>query len=242
MRDDNMEPWEGHDDGPPGFAEEILRELNEPPIVPAPADRHDDRLPFDRTRVSVLTLVRYGRQYWNHEALLAQVMPEIYRRDYSQYVTDVRELQRRWECLNRIDKTIRWPRTAIAEQHQALDGRRFQGCPQGMLGFFGYHVGRSRGLLMSVRHEILDYMYTGRLPIINDDSYTRKWGEPNTGKRLRKLSSTIAYLARNAQANENADYADAVSEWAADLQYLRRVYFRPDENPEHDWEWPVVGP
>lgn len=109
-----------------------------------------------------------------------------------------------------------------------------------MLAFFGYHVGETRGLIMPVRHSILDYVFKGRLPLVNDQAYTRLWGEPLSAQRLKKLCMTIAYLARNAVAQENASYHTAISEWAADLQYLKRMYFRPYDNPDHDWDWPDI--
>lgn len=109
-----------------------------------------------------------------------------------------------------------------------------------MLAFFGYHVGVTQGLIMSVRRDILDYIYKGRLPLVSDEAYTRSWGEPSSGQRLKKLASTLAHLARNAMAKENRNYETAISEWHADLQYVKSMYFRPYDNLEHDWDWPDI--
>jgi hypothetical protein len=240
MNSDSDHDSHDHDEDVPSLAEEILRELNEPPVTPAPANRLDDKLPFDPARVSIRTLLRYGNEYRNHEPLLAQVMIELHSRDCTPHQAEVRALQRRWEYLVRVAQPARWPDSAIEREDRAFHGRCFQCGAQGMLAFFGYHVGRTRGLLMPVRHQILDYIYKGRLPTVTDEAYTRSWGQPCSPERLKRLSSMIAYLARNAQANENADYEEAISDWDADLRYLKSAYFRPAENPDHDWDWPML--
>ena len=119
MNSDSNHDGHGYEEDGPSLAEEILRELNEPPIVPAPSNRDEDTLPFDPARVSLRTLIRYGHEYRNHEPLLAQVMPEIRARDYSQYAAEVRALQGRWEYLVRISQPVRWPESAIAKEHRA---------------------------------------------------------------------------------------------------------------------------
>jgi len=228
-------------DDSPSLADEILRELHESPIVPAPANPEEDRLPFDPAKVSLRTLMQHANQYRNHEPLLAQVMVEILGRDHSAYQLEVRALQWRWQYLVRIAQPATWPDSAIEREEKAFHGRCFQCGDQGMLAFFGYHVGMTQGLIMPVRRSILDYIYRGRLPLVSDVEYTRSWGEPCSSHRLKKLASTLAHLARNAIARENPNYATAISEWEADLQYVKSMYFRPHDNPDHDWEWPRVS-
>lgn len=240
MNSDNAHDDHGPEEDATSLVEEILRELNEPPIVPAPSSRDEDKLPFDPARVSLRTLIRYGHEYRNHEPLLAQVIPEIRARDYSQHVAEVRALQGRWEYLVRISQPVRWPESAIAKEHRAFSGQCFQCGQQGMLAFFGYHVGKTRGLIMPVRHHILDYIYKGRLPTVNDVSYTQTWGAPCSARRLKRLAFMIGYLANNARANVNADYETALEEWDADLRYLKSMYFRPYDDPDHDWVWPAL--
>jgi hypothetical protein len=230
----------GDEEEVPSIVDEILRELNDLPIVPAPADRDEDKLPFKATQVSLSTLLRYAHEYRNHEPLLTKVMIELLARDYSLYQSEVRALRRRWEYLVRISQPVRWPESAVAKEHRAFNGQCFQCGEQGMLAFFGYHVGKTRGLIMPVRHHILDYIYKGRLPTVNDVSYTQTWGEPGSARRLRRLALMIGYLANNARANTNADYETALTEWDADLRYLKSMYFRPYDNPDHDWVWPTL--
>ncbi len=205
----------------------------------APGD--DDSLPFVPQQVSLGTLLKYAMRYRNDEPRLARVMLEIRDRDYSQHKEQVRALQWRWEYLVRSLQPPRWPDTAMAREDTSFAGRCFQCGEQGMLAFFGYRVGTHRGLLMPVRHHILDYIYKGRLPIVNDEAYTQTWGDPGSSHRLRRMASMISYLARNAMAHDSANYETAISEWEADLQYLKKMYFRPHENPDHDWDWPVLS-
>lgn len=231
---------EGDDDDITRFIRDILRELNEPPVVAAPRDRTADRLPFTPSQVSLRTLLLYAKEYRHHEPLFSRVMVELLSRDCSAHKQEVRDLEEHWRYLVRSSQPTRWPESAIQKEGQAFDGRCFQCGEQGMLAFFGYHVGATRGLLMPVRQHILDYIYKGRLPFVNSAEYTRSWGEPSSARRLERLASMIAYLMRNAIAKQNASYADAVSEWAADLHYLKRMYYRPATNPAHDWDWPSV--
>ncbi len=51
---------------------------------------------------------------------------------------------------------------------------------------------------------------------------------------------TLSHLAQNAQAKENANYETAISEWEADLRYIKSMYYRPYDNPEHRWDWPEI--
>lgn len=205
------------------------------------SEKHEDSLPFNLAKATLATLLKFAMRYRNDEPRLAKVMITIRERDCSEYREQVRALQWRWEYLVRQSQRPRWPACAIEKEERAFRETCFDCGEQGMLAFFGYHVGETRGLVMPVRHSILDYIFQGRLPLVNDEAYTRSWGEPLSAERLRKLCSTIAYLARNAIARANPNLHTAVSEWEADLRYLRQRYFRPHENPDHDWDWPDIG-
>jgi hypothetical protein len=199
-----------------------------------------DWVPINPRTASLQTLLHYANQYRNDEPRLAKVMLELLSRDLSEHKREVEGLRLRWAYLVRSTQPVKWPDTAIAKKDRAFDGRCFQAGENGMLSFFGYHVGVTQGLVMAVRHEILDYIYRGNLPLVCDEDYTKSWGEPASSKRLKKLSGTLARLAWNAMAKEAQDYETAISEWAADLRYLKSMYFRPYANPEHAWDWPAV--
>jgi hypothetical protein len=198
----------------------------------------DDELPFDPKKESLRQLLAHGRRYRDDEPRLAMVMQEIRQREHSQFKAEVRALQWRWEHLVRELNSTTWPDTAIRDEEDAFTGEYFDCGAEGMLSFFGYHVGVAKGLVKPARERILRYVFNGRLPLVNDEEYTRSWGEPGSAKRLKKLFMTLTNFARQAQARDNPNYADAISEWQADLRYLHRLYFRPYGNEEHDWEWP----
>jgi hypothetical protein len=198
----------------------------------------DDELPFDPRKATLRQLIAHGRSYRDDEPRLARVMQEIREREHSQFKAEVRALQWRWDELVREMYSTDWPDTAVRNEEEAFTGEYFDCGAEGMLSFFGYHVGVTEGLVKPARERILRYVFNGRLPLVNDEEYTRSWGEPGSAKRLKKLFTTRRNFARNAQARGNPNYADAISEWEADLRYLRRLYFRPYGNDEHGWEWP----
>jgi hypothetical protein len=200
----------------------------------------DAPIPFEPSTASLETLLRFATEYRNDEPRLSQVMPELLSRDCTPDELQVRALQWRWHYLVKLTRPLRWPETAVARQNQAFGGRLFECGEEGMLSFFGYHVGVSAGIIMSVRRDILDYIYKGSLPLVSNETYTQSWGPPESSQRLKKLSQTLAHLARNALGQQNPNYETAVSEWEADLRYIKSMYFRPYLNPEHNWEWPVV--
>lgn len=200
----------------------------------------DAPIPFDPSTASLKRLLQFANDYRNDEPRLSQVMPELLGRDFAAYGIEVRALQWLWMYLVRCSRPLAWPETAVALHGQAFGSRLFECGADGMLSFFGYHVGESKGLLMSVRRDILDYIYRGNLPLVSDEKYTRSWGTPASPQRLKKLAMTLTHLAQNAQAKENPNYETAVSEWEADLRYIKSMYYRPYDNPEHRWEWPEI--
>jgi hypothetical protein len=201
---------------------------------------NDAPIPFEPSTASVKTLLRFAMDYRNDEPRLSQVMPELMERDFSPYDVEVRALQWRWQYLVRCARPLRWPDTAVALQSQAFGGRLFECGADGMLSFFGYHVGETSGLIMSVRRDILDYIYRGNLPLVSDAAYTQSWGPPASPQRLKKLAMTLSHLARNALAKENPNYETAISEWEADLKYIKSMCYRPYDNLGHRWEWPEI--
>ncbi len=213
-------------------------------VFPGSSDRTDpipeDWVPFKPQTATVATLLQFAMQYRNDEPRLSKVMLELLSRDWSQHREQVRALQWRWEYLVRTTQPPRWPSSAITKRERAFLGNCFQCGDHGMLAFFGYHVGVTQGLVNAVRRDILDYIYKGDLPLVSDEAYTQSWGSPSSPMRLRKMATTLAHLARNAMAKENRNYHTAISEWAADLRYIKSMYFRPFDNPEHDWPWPEV--
>lgn len=92
----------------------------------------------------------------------------------------------------------------------------------GMLTAFGYHVGRTNGVRAELRRLILDDIFSGVLPPLNNASYMRQWGGPAQSGRLKKLANTLAALARNEKGRK---LELAPSQREADLDYLYGKYY-----------------
>jgi hypothetical protein len=127
-----------------------------------------------------------------------------------------------------------WPKEARETADVALSATVFFHS-KGMLSFMGYQVGRVSSLTPLRRRKILDYVYRGVLPSVNDRHYMNEWGEPKASRRLRKLANTLAALARNARRRRSKSWHQAIADWEADLAYLKDRYY---DRRRRDWHWP----
>jgi hypothetical protein len=104
----------------------------------------------------------------------------------------------------------------------------------GLLRLSGYRVGMMRGKPKSERQRILNFIFLeDDLRDVNDEEYASEWGPPKSAPRLKKLSDTIASLARNAKRSPG-NYAQAVEEWEEDLAYMRSTFYER----WGDFPWP----
>ena len=126
-----------------------------------------------------------------------------------------------------------WPTTVIqggggSELH--VDALKL-----GYLRYLGYAVGRL-GKAEDVRHELLSKAYqTRRLPRVFPVGYRKEWGGPSSSSRLHKMADSIATFCRNGRRRPH-DMDIAVSEWEADLEWLRTTYYEG----RYQFEWPSV--
>lgn len=121
-----------------------------------------------------------------------------------------------------------WPSTDAQLGDGQIDDSYFQ-YHQGLLGFMGYRVGES-GIGQTQRHDLLDAVYSGRLPTLNSKEYMSEWGEPSTGQRLKKVAESIAAFVRNAKRRNPQRMSLAISEWESDLSYMKERYYRHSLN------------
>lgn len=129
-----------------------------------------------------------------------------------------------------VSKPFNWPSTyAIHTENNLPEFRWHQ---VGMLNAVGYKVG-SEGLSVAERISTLKQVYVQTLPEVDSQKYMSEWGEPLTGKRLRKLSYTIASLVRNAKRRKSANMQVAIEHWEADLNWLKLEYYTSTT-----WSWP----
>ena len=94
-----------------------------------------------------------------------------------------------------------------------------------MLGFLGYHVGKTEPTRRDFRRCVLEYVFECHLPPLNDRCYFLEWGQPGTTQRLKKLANTLAALTRNAKRRDAVSYARAIGDWEGDLDFLRERYY-----------------
>ena len=127
-----------------------------------------------------------------------------------------------------------WPAEAEQGALQALNSEGFFHAT-GMLKFMGYGVGRKAALSADRRRAILNYVFMGHLPPVNDTHYMQEWGRPKSNRRLRKISNSLSAFARNARRKKSSSWNHAIANWEADLAYLKKRYY---DKRVRDWKWP----
>lgn len=101
----------------------------------------------------------------------------------------------------------------------------------------GYRTGKTNGMPAKHRQEFLDFFFRNPLPSIVKKYHGDDYGEPGSEKRLQKMANVIAANCRNFKKNDRDKFGVAISEWEADLYYLKRSYYKAGSFP-----WPPVEP
>lgn len=209
----------------------------------------DDR---DYANATHEALVEYAHDNWDDDGVLSKVniqfMSEREPESWAYLEDEVREIQKQLISLVRKqfpgsgepvkDGHVEWPPQALQSRSVALKADCYW-YEYGVLSFMGYHVGESSSLSAEQRRRILDYVFSERIPNVNDPAYMAQWGDPGSAKRLRKMADSLATFARSAKLNTHADKTMAVFEWESDLAYLKRTYYR--FGTTHPWKWPSTG-
>ena len=89
------------------------------------------------------------------------------------------------------------------------------------LTFYGYRVGKTRGLGERQRRDIIRYVMRARLTDPLARTYQVNWGRPLTRQRRNAIISHIDKLA--AQRGSRRGYEVAVAEWMADSDWASNV-------------------
>jgi hypothetical protein len=166
-------------------------------------------------------LASYSKDHWDEPDELQLVLAELkYRRRKSALLVREQVIERLVELS---EEAFIWPRTVMLPSSEALDGDQFA-VQQGLLSSIGYRVGQ-QGAYSHERRDILDQVYNRRLPQVHSAEYMSEWSEPKTATRLRKLAYSLAALTKNAKGRATPMLAKAISEWEADLEYLRVKYY-----------------
>ena len=93
----------------------------------------------------------------------------------------------------------------------------------GMLSFYGYRVGRTRGKMQDHRRKTLIKIYQEQnLPIIGSLLYVKEWGEPQSPERLQKMKNCLAGFLNGD--HYSGDMKRAFQEWEDDLKWLEENF------------------
>lgn len=98
-------------------------------------------------------------------------------------------------------------------------GQQWYGEDVSPLTYYGYRVGKTRGLRETERHEIIRYVLRARLGDPLAESYQRSWGRPLSRQRRSAICSHLDKLA--AQRASRRNYEIAVAHWEADSNWTR---------------------
>lgn len=142
-----------------------------------------------------------------------------------QHLLIVAAIEREWK--RRIkelpeSEAFKWPSTDVGS---GSGGGNFERQEISYLKILGYTVGKTDGLPESSRRLILDRCFSGQLPPYQSISELRKWGDPESSLRLRKMAYHIASLAKNFKKMPSRGYDDAIADWEDDLIYLYDKYY-----------------
>lgn len=96
-------------------------------------------------------------------------------------------------------------------------GQTWYGEDVSPLTFYGYRVGKTRGLRPSERREIIRYVMRVRLTAPLAVSYQNSWGTPLSRRRRQAIISHINKLA--AQRASRRGYEVAVADWQEDSRW-----------------------
>jgi hypothetical protein len=89
------------------------------------------------------------------------------------------------------------------------------------LTYYGYRVGKTRGLPANERHEVIRYVMRARLTDPLAKSYQVSWGRPLSLRRRQAIREHIEKLA--AQRGSRPNYEVAVADWRADSEWTANV-------------------
>jgi len=87
------------------------------------------------------------------------------------------------------------------------------------LTYYGYRVGKTRGLRENERRDIMHYVLRARLTDPLAKSYQSSWGRPLSQQRRNAIVGHINKLA--AQRGNRKGYEVAVAEWSADGRWAK---------------------
>lgn len=135
---------------------------------------------------------------------------------YTVYGEDIPDLQQQpiwdWPVINLPDSA-------------GSGGKGGDYLPFSALKLFGYTVGKTNGWPEKKRQTFLYDFMTKQLPPIVHEIFGDEYGSPMSTTRLRKMANVIASNCGNFIRNDAHRYRYAISDWTADLDYLREIFY-----------------
>ena len=130
------------------------------------------------------------------------------------------------ERLDELPERASEIKERLQEIHTELERRayneEFVRPNQGLLSFYGYHVGSTDGKREGFRRKILIKIFKEeKLPLVGSFEYIDEWGEPESIKRLNKINNSLwGFLNSNYPAYMNM--TRPFKEWHADLKWIKK--------------------
>ena len=137
--------------------------------------------------------------------------------------------------LAELGQPFDWPDTDATLGKEHLTQEVFVHA-SGLLGYLGYRVGLS-GITEANRRDLLDFVYSANLPLVNSKRYMDEWGKPSSSKRLKKMAYALATFTKNQKKHDSSKYAQAIYDWESDLSYLKRKYY----DSKFSFTWPSTA-
>ena len=125
-----------------------------------------------------------------------------------------------------------WPSTYVGPSGLHLSESGW--AKEGLLKHMGYRVGRAAPSESQRRAILLQVYQQKQLPIVGSRDYVESWGEANSATRLKKIADSLAAFARMAKRREEKQLELSISQWEADLEWLRNSVY----SGRHRFVWP----
>jgi hypothetical protein len=93
---------------------------------------------------------------------------------------------------------------------------------QSPLKLLGYHVGKTKGLKVDRRREILRQALNDYLPNAYSREYAEAWGTPGTRARYKRICQHLALMIEMHKTRPSRCFA--VSDWTADLSWFKENF------------------
>jgi hypothetical protein len=131
-----------------------------------------------------------------------------------------------------LNQEFPWPDSNFDEGPPTTIGLGFDGeDASSPLYKMGYTVAQQIDLRPTQRRDVLAKAYDAvSLPWCISEEYMADWGEESSRRRLRRIAWHLHLMSKRFRR-----HAEAVARWEADLDWLKRAYYKPIQR----FRWPT---